>query len=460
VGPIAVIDLGELPSGQASHDAPARPWPRVRWALVALVSGLVLATVGGGVPAPRPLPMALLDVPTMSRVQAIEDRVFVIDSLQPGERTDDRMIAAYRLMGLQPLWRVDVPVSGEVAAITLVRDTLVLAGDPGTANAQPDGPAAVEPPDSVGLDVATGAVRWRARGFFEAITGSGRLLLTSPPANSASAPAGPQPSGASIAVHVVEAETGRVVASYTRPADALTFHRYEGEPRYEGERLTLLGALLPSGHVELRDPDTGRILRSGQIGPATGTDGLRYAETVGDLLMVRDGTRVTAYGLDRLDRRWTITLEAGQDGGVIWCGDVLCLYGGNSQGISALEPQTGRVKWSNPSWPSVLPVGERLIAVESDPQRDGQRLAVIDPETGHELRDLGEWQALHWNTPGGPVLGLRYDFTRAVVARLDAEPGPQILAVVHDVTRECWTNPPMLACRRTDNRLGIWVLPD
>jgi outer membrane protein assembly factor BamB len=225
--------------------------------------------------------------------------------------------------------------------------------------------------------------------------------------------------------------------------------------------VTLLGLLLATGRVELRDPDTGRILRSGQIDGSAGTGGTdRYAEIVGDLLMTRMGSRLTAYDLDRLDRRWTINLQPGQDGWVAGCGRLLCLHGQSWQGISVLDPQTGRVKWSDPRWSDLLTVGEHLVAMEPDPQQDTRRLTVIDPETGHGRRDLGEWQALDWNQSAGSAIGVRFEFTRAVVARLDPERGPQVLGVLHGVSRVCWVNAPTLLCRRSDNRLGVWRLPD
>lgn len=447
---IAVIDLGEV-AGRVLGDPPARPWPHRRWALVALALGLALLTVGGSAPWPRPLPMAVLDAPAFATAHAVGDRLFVADPPGPG----DRSIAGYRLMDLEPLWRVDLPIGGQTIGLIPAGDTLVLIGEPETTAVQPDGQVTGESPDIVGLDAATGATRWRDRGFVEGLTPGGRLLVMSVRAAGpgAGAAAGEQPGGA-LTLRALAADTGEVVWSQEGPPGTLA-------TRSDGRSLTLLAVLGPAGGVELRDPDSGQIVRSGQLEGATGIVGKDwYAEIDGDFLMVREASRVTAYGLDRLDRRLTIALRSGQDGGVSWCGQFLCRHGQEGQGVSLLEPQTGRVKWSNPRWSSVLPVGERLMAVESDPQRDGQRLAVIDPETGHELRDLGEWQALDWNTPGGRVLGFRYDFTRAVVARLDAEPGPQILGVLHDVTRECWMNPPMLLCQRTDSRLGVWRLPD
>ncbi|HEX7745711.1 MAG TPA: PQQ-binding-like beta-propeller repeat protein [Micromonosporaceae bacterium] len=441
---IAVIDLGEVSAGQVLDDPPARGWPHRRWALVAVALGLVLGTAGGSAPVPRPLPMAVVDAPSdLITVHVVGDRIFVADAPGPGERS----IAGYRLMDLEPLWRVDLPIGGQTTGLALAGDTLVLIGEP-QAIGQPDGQLAVEP-DIVGLDAATGATRWRHRGFVEGPTPGGRLLVSVRPAG----PGGDPPPGELMTVRALSADTGDVVWSYDAPAGALMANHYDGP------RVALLGVLLPTGRFELRDADTGQILRSGQIDVAAATAGPEhYVEIVGDFLVVRETSRVAVYGLDRLDLRWTIPVRPGQDGAVSWCGQLLCLNSQNWQGISALDPQTGRIKWSQPRWSTVQPAGEHLVAVESDPQRDGQHVVVIDPETGHARRDLGAWQGLDWTADS--ITGMRFDRTEALVARLDPARGVRVLGVLHDVSRDCWITASMLLCRRTDNKIGVWRLPE
>jgi outer membrane protein assembly factor BamB len=448
---ITVIDLGEIAAGRVLDDRPARPMPDRRWVLVALALGLALVTLGGSAPWPRPLPMAVLDAPAFATAHAVGDRLFVADPPGPG----DRSIAGYRLMDLEPLWRVDLPIGGQATGLVPAGDALVLIGEPETTALQPDGQVTGESPDVVGLDAATGATRWRDRGFVEGSTPGGRLLVSVRAAGAGRGVPASAPGGGPLTIRALSTDTGDVVWSYDGSAGAVL------ASRYDGRNVSLLAVLLPTGLVELRDADTGQIVRSGQIGvpPRAGGNDW-YAEIVGDFLMVREASRVTAYGLDRLDRRWTIALRPGQDGWVSWCGPLLCLHGQNSQGISALDPQTGRVKWSDSRWSAVLPAGQHLVAMEDDSQRNGLHLAVIDPETGHARRDLGNWQAVDWSVVADSILVMQYDGTRALVARLEPARGVKVVGVLDDVTRDCRLNAPVLICPRTDSRLGIWRLPD
>ncbi|HEX2774676.1 MAG TPA: PQQ-binding-like beta-propeller repeat protein [Micromonosporaceae bacterium] len=445
---IAVIELGEIPVGQVVDEPPARPWPHRRWALMALAIGLALVTVAGSAPAARPLPMVVLDVSTDSAVLATTDRVFVVDQdrVETG-RGRDRYVTAYRLMNLEQLWRVDLPVDGVAVGPLASADTIVVSrldfatppdGQPGSG------------PETAALDAATGAVLWRHEGSAEAWTSAGHLLM--------SFPAGPAADGESgryrHILRAVSSHTGDVLWSAEVPAGALWTHRYDGD------RVALLALILPGGRIELRDPNTGTLVRAGQIAaPSPGHPAELSAEIVGDLLLVRERAAVAAYPLDRLDLRWRLPLQDGDNSWPTSCDDALCFIDERG-GLRNVDPQTGRVRWSDRRWMNVLgTVDGSLLVGEHDPRTDGVRVVALDPDTGQVRHDLGTWDGLDRNGQDEWLIGYQFNLTRALVSRVDPARGAWVLGVLHDVSRSCRVQQPMLLCRRTDNTVGVWRLP-
>lgn len=457
---IAVIDLGEVPAGHRSDDVPARPRTHHRWAVAALTLGMALSTAGASGPLPRPLPMVILNAPGDVRVSVDGDTLFVVQpfALSQG-RGEGRYVAAYRLMDLTQLWRVELPLGGDVAGLTTVGGVLVLTGEPvgaGTPTVPADedtgeGSDALVGRDAVGLDVATGKLLWRHKGSVEGSTPGGRLILAAE-RRGGGVPANPGPGGGGQTLRAV-ASTGKVVWSYTPPPGAQRSYRFDGPAA------TLLAVVLPGGDVELRDTDTGELLRSRQIGPQPKDRAIRrYLEVVGDLLLVRDEAEVVAYGLDRLDLRWRLPLEPGQDGWFTSCGGgALCVMH-QGQRLTVIDPGTGRVRWSDPRWTEGFAWGGRLMATDYDPLHGDRTVAVVDPYSGRVQRDLGTWHALEF--AGGSVVGLRFVFTHTLVAFLDPVRGPRVVGVVPDVIGpSCVAQRGFLWCRRTDNTLGVWRLP-
>ncbi|MEU5940895.1 hypothetical protein ABZ807_17265 [Micromonospora sp. NPDC047548] len=96
--------------------------------------------------------------------------------------------------------------------------------------------------------------------------------------------------------------------------------------------------------VELRDPDSGRLLRTMALPPPAADQPWR-TQFVGDLLLIRDGGRmVTAYAVGSLSRRWSRPLDPTEEPGLFRCGDFVCLQE-ESGGLGVLDPMTGRTRW-------------------------------------------------------------------------------------------------------------------
>jgi outer membrane protein assembly factor BamB len=456
VGVIAVIELGEVPTGRVvEDDRPARPRLRRRWPSAALVLAVSLSTAVAGDTVPGPLPSAVVDVPGDVRILIAGNRLFVVQpfALSQG-RSDGRYVAAFHLMDLEQLWRVDLPPGGDVYTLTTVDGTLALTGEPPppAPGGKMSGASGRSVTQTVGLDMGTGALLWRHEGFVEAETVGGRLILSTEFGRPGSVPAGVAPGGAGMALRAVSGG-GDVVWSYTPPSGALRSYHYSGDA------VRRLVVILPDGRVELRDTDSGKLLTSRRIGPLRWDEpaGPPYVEVVGDLLLVRMGSHVQAYGLDQLDLRWQLPFEAGRGGWFTACGDAICVIHGEG-GLRVLDRGTGQARWSDPRWTWGFASGRWLMVTDSDPRHELQTLAVVDPSSGQVRRDLGRWNA--FDVADGSIVALRFDGTRVLVAQLDPADGARMIGAVQDVIApSCHVRLPSLWCRRSDNTLGVWRLP-
>lgn len=450
VAVIAVIDLGEVPTGRvAGVDPPVRP--RRRWLAAAVVLATALSTTIAAAPSSGPLPVAVVDVPGDVRVFVDSDLLFVIQpfALSQG-REDGRYVAAFHLMDLHQLWRVELPLGGDVTGITTVDNALAVTGEPPLSTS--DGEIADNTVQTVGLDMATGALLWRYQGFVEAQTISGRLILSTQFGGPGAVPADAGPGGAGRAVRAVSGN-GAVVWSYAPPPGALRSYQYAREA------VRLLVVVLADGRVELRDTETGKLVTSRLVGPLPpDEDAGRYVEVVGDLLMVRVGSEVLAYGLDGLHLRWRRPFQIGRDGWFTACGEAICgAQEGN--GLRVLDPSTGELRWSDPRWTRGFGSGNWFLVTDAGARRDLQAIAVVDPNSGRVMRELGRWHM--YDNAGGSIVALRFDRTRVLVAQVDPARGARVVGALTDVVAaSCLVRLSWLWCRRTDNMLAVWRLPD
>ncbi|MFG1951268.1 PQQ-binding-like beta-propeller repeat protein [Micromonospora sp. NPDC048830] len=439
---MTLIDLGEL-RGDAEPEPPARP-PRAvgRPLRVALAGALALLTLAASAAVVRP-PSTVLP----GRVGAVEvavtpDRVYVAE--REGPESGGREVAAYATPTragepLRLLWRVSLPGAGGLFGLA-ERDGVVFV------NVDLD----TDHPQTILVDAKTGGRLSRHPGSGAPTVGGGLLLL----GNSTLGAPGLQ---------LVDLASGRVRWSLPQSLVTFNYHR-RGELV---DRVVVTSDLLPGadrdGRIEVRDVVSGAVLAARDLkGRERPT--YRQVNLAGELLLVTEGEPgggavVTAYGLAALDRRWERRLaEFGQ---AEQCGALLCVSAPRRGEVSALDPATGRTRWSNPRWPWFLVArGDRLLVGAVDQRPTGGGFAVLDAATGRQLGELGRWQLTFARDPDAPLFGVRR--TREgdlLVAELDlARAEARVLDVLPDATGECVVAGRSAVCRRVGGAFGWWRL--
>ncbi|MET7749436.1 PQQ-binding-like beta-propeller repeat protein [Micromonospora sp. NPDC005367] len=427
-----VIDLGELRHGAEPEEPLPRP-PRaagrpLRGALVLL---LLLATLVSGVPLPR---REVLSLPAALGSEALiaGDLYLVVEPT--GSDGSQRRLDAYRLPGGERIWQVPLPVRGRYWGMSLRDGMLLVAGYEATEG---DPPGTV----TIALDPATGESRWQQPGSPLPVSGGGLLLET-----------GDVERGGTL--RVVDSCCGRVRWRADTPTGYLTF-------RFNGSGVDRLVHSTADGRVVVRDASTGVVLAEADLwNSADGrepTEGLEMgAQVVGDLLVTLGGgsTTVTAYGLDRLDRRWRTELDGAAYSSE--CGPVLC-FQGRSGDLRAVDPATGRQLWTGAGWIAISTGAGLVVAVGNDSRAE---LAVLDPVTGAVRGQLGRWDLVTPADAGGPIIGVRpRPGGGLLVAELDLAAGAaRPLDVLPDASGNCQSIGYQLACRKPAGGFGLWRL--
>ncbi|SIN39650.1 PQQ-binding-like beta-propeller repeat protein [Micromonospora cremea] len=424
------IDLGEL-----RHEPEPAPLPRpprangrpLRCALVLLFVLVTLAAAAA--PPPR---RAVVTLPAMlgADVMDLGDLFLVIDPITP--QTPQRRLAAFRLPGGEPVWKVPLPAEGRYWGVASAAGMLLVTGH----EIGPDRQGTL----TVVLDRATGAYRWQQPGSPVQLA-DGNLLFQSGGEN--------EP----VSLRAVDPCCGTLRWQLPTTSD---YTIYGGTGR--GVERVVVNQV--DGPVEVRDATTGAVLARADLRPPGGGP-FGSVQVVNDLLLIvgEAPVAVTAYGLDRLDRRWSSTAD--RIDFVSDCGPVLCLQT-RSNGLRAVDPATGRELWSSERWGWVWPFDGRLMATTLSSAGPGaEQLVVLDPPTGRVLAELGRWE-LAGSDPGGPMIGLRrYPGGGLLVAELNVRAGTvRTLDVLSDANGECQASPGRLLCRRVDGSYGLWQLPD
>ncbi|MFI0796499.1 PQQ-binding-like beta-propeller repeat protein [Micromonospora rubida] len=427
---MTVIDLGEL-RGDVVPDPPPRPPLAVGRPLrVALAGAVALLTLASSAPVVRPAPAVVAGRPGAD-IRVAGGRLYVADPETSSGGT--REVTAYATPAgaggaLRPLWRASAPGGEGWFQVQEHGGFVLITGGAGGGA------------ETAALDAATGRQRWRQPGSPVPTVGGGLLLLM-------------QGDETTAALRGVDLQSGRL--RWSAPVDqGRMAHHYRGA---EVDQVVLIPE---SGRIEVRDAGSGAVVLTGDSRPA-GYQGVGLA---GDLLMVTaangvaGGHRVTAYGLDALDRRWELELSPNEY--LTECGDLLCV-GGREAGLSALDPATHRPRWVNPRWQWVFTArGDRLL-VAASARVGGTELAVLDAATGRTVAELGDWEPVSNQGPDEPLFGTRR--TREgglLVAELDpARAVARWLDVLPDVMGECLSSGRDLLCRRQSGAYGWWRLP-
>ncbi|MFI6232975.1 PQQ-binding-like beta-propeller repeat protein [Micromonospora sp. NPDC050784] len=423
-----VIDLGEL-----WHDADPKPVPRpprahgrpLRCALVVLLALVTLTSAA--VSPPRRTPVTLA-AQRGSDVMVDGDLLLLMAPINTSTR--QARLSAYRLPDGEPVWQAPLSAEARYWGMTSLAGMLLATG----YEIGPEGRETL----TVALDRATGAYRWQQPGTVSKLA-DGNVLLRS---------------------------GGETLPSNLRAVDPCC-----GTVRWQLPPTTAEISIRDTGHgvdrlvfnqgnglVEVRDATTGAALaRAGMRPPGGAPLGI---ELIDDLLLAIDrgsGT-INAYGLDRLDRRWT--RRSGPIEFALDCGPVLCLRTGGNE-LQALDPATGDVRWRSDRWLWGWPYEGRLMANISGfgPM---EQYIVLDALTGRQLADLGKWE-LYQLGVGGRLIGIRrHPDGGVLVGALDIGAGEvHIVDVLRDATGECQAITGYLVCSAAAaNSYQLWKLAD
>ncbi|MEJ3743571.1 PQQ-binding-like beta-propeller repeat protein [Actinomycetes bacterium KLBMP 9797] len=414
-----VIDLGEVRQVPEAAVPPTGPSlsPGMRRGLAALGAVVALVAAGGAAPVRGHL-REVIAMTDATHAFVGGDAVYVA-----GADT----IARHEIPSGAEKWRVSVPASGRQGG-AFAFGGMVLVTVEGSES------------ETIALDGETGERRWRRPGS-PSPTGDDRVLLSHQ-----------RPGEITVRYAMVDVGTG--VARWTL-TDLAGDHVY-----YDDKRFVRWS---PTGRIEVRDLGTGQVLATGAVPPpdvdtAQSPAGSGLALAGGMMLVARQRggqAMADAYDLERFTRRWTAVLDMSFEYPTL-CGDLLCVndFSGDG-GVRALDPDTGRVRWTNDQTGWIERIGPVLLSY-GDPEQPPP-VRVLDPANGHLRADLGRWKIGWPIADDGRVIATREDAERNTwIAELDLFGGAvRILGVARD-TYNCDAGEWMVICQRAGGAIGIW----
>ncbi|SBT38464.1 outer membrane protein assembly factor BamB family protein [Micromonospora narathiwatensis] len=422
-----MIELGELRHGDEPEPPPQPRRPPTASARLAALCCAVLLTLAGAAPVPDQPSGVSVPAPRNANFLVLADRLVTAGgpgTADPG----DRLVSGYRLPDGAPVWRFSLPVGDELFGLWTVADLVLVASNPAGF------PGDVR---TVALDPRTGATRWRQPGH-PTPTQAGGVIFDSPGTD-----------GTGV-LRAVDPATGKLRWSLPLAGKGPMYG-------YGSRGVTALVLVGGDGLVEVYDVDSGALRRAGRLPPAVDR-AYRLTHVLGDLLLVGDASgTAAAYGLDRLDRRWTLPWQPAGDTWFTDCAEVVCLSG-RSAGLRAYDAATGRPRWHADRWRDAIPVDGRLLVAPDDWRAED--LAVLDAGTGRTLARLGRWRLADFVPNRSRPLGSRpVSGGRTLVAELDVPAGQvRMLAVLPGFWSECATAAAVLVCKQPAGGLVIWPL--
>jgi len=379
-------------------------------------------------------PVRTVHLGTGAAYQIVGDSLYVTEA-QPA---NDRLVA-YPLPSGPPRWSVPLPILSGDVELAQIDDLLLVS-------VVVSGPVESH---TTAVDRATGAVRWESQLPVAALDlVRHRVLLGQSPHPEAVDLA---PSGD---LEAVAAATGARVWNHHRQAGCL------GDlPRRIDKPGTGLGVLCADGTLSVVDLDSGRV-RATAATLAT-APGLRFGSDVivlPDQVLVdypaRARTVVASFDMAHLRPQWTVELEP-TNYGVAGCGAQLCMF--SFRGLLALDLASGTVSWRLSPADRAVALVTSYLAVTS---LSGDRLRMVDTETGSTVLDLGGWRVASYLV-GPPVLYHREPGThRMWVGTLTvAPPGVRVLGAVPNPDSDysvCDRTERYLACRTVRDAVQVW----
>ncbi|MFE9691184.1 PQQ-binding-like beta-propeller repeat protein [Micromonospora sp. NPDC005806] len=421
-----VIELGEMPHDEKAEPLPGPrrpPGPTVR---VAALCGAALLTLAGAAPVAHRPPGVPVPAPQGASFAIVAGRLVVADG--PGTvGRDGRVVTGHRLPGGESLWQFVLPAGDHVLGLSSVADVLLVTTSPAGAGDT----------ISTALDPASGTVRWRQAGY-PVPTESGGVLFEMPRADGTGT------------IRSVDLASGAARWSLPLPGNGVAYRR--------GDRgVTEIVLVSADGRVAVHDAGSGTLRHAGRVPPAADRVSYRFTQVVADLLLVDGGPGVvTAYGLDRLDRRWTVPVPLRSAAWFTDCAGVLCLHD-ESGGARTFDPATGRQLWTDDRWLGVTPVDDRLLAAAPAIGLE-MELATLDPRTGRVLARFGRWRLGGADRSAPRQLGLRrLPDDRTLVVALDLPAGQvRFRAVLPGSGDDCMDAGTALVCLRPSGGMVLW----
>jgi outer membrane protein assembly factor BamB len=302
-------------------------------------------------------------------------------------------------------------------------------------------------PKTTAVDMATGTTRWARSGTVMTIPGSPVLLGVSGVRTIATA--GRRIEGP---VESVDPVSGDALWRVNVPSTAVLMS--VPGPAGSPPRMLLVH---DDRTMTVHDLTTGRLLASAPLQAADyGPDNPAVS---GGLIVLRHSAGwesvISAYDPATLALRWRRPAGGAYEAQA--CGPLTCLVG--PDGVQAVDPADGAIRWWQPSWRSVQPHGDLLLAYAS-PGGISDPVGIVDPQTGHVLVDLHGWRPLTGVGDDDEVLATRVVEAGARTIVAVARPGdaqPRLLADLPAGTGDCQSVPERLICRSASGELVVWA---
>ncbi|WP_433791645.1 PQQ-binding-like beta-propeller repeat protein [Actinoplanes sp. CA-252034] len=424
-GPL-VIDLGYDRGEPITYGRPGRH-SLPSWLVPVMVATMVLFAATASGPPPPPLLAALTRVEIGSG-----DPYLVTGTGQLVVQSAGRLIS-YDLATGAPQWQVrrQVPVYRLRSG-----DGLLLLRPWGAGNTEPG---------TTAVSLTTGVEQWHNPRSVVSFEGTG-LVLSVEGVRSQSSGTGRR---VERAVEAIDPATGRIRWSVQVPSTAVVL----SVPAPAGDTARML-MVRDDLVAQLYDGRSGALIAERTV-PAANYDPDNPL-IVGGVILLRhpgpSGIEVSAFDPATLRPLWT--QPVGNTREVRPCGPLACLIG--LDGVRAVDPPTGDVRWRRPGWRSIERIGGGLIAYADGPSSP---TALVDPATGRVLVDLTGWRPLDGASTGGELLVTREAGAdpRTMVAVVDPRLSrPRVLAELPAGTGECQSAPERLICRSMYGELVVW----
>jgi outer membrane protein assembly factor BamB len=437
---MALIEL-DVSQPWRPPDTPRPVRPVRRWLAVAVVGLLALALLVAAEPPSSFEPRLVVEGTGVQWFLTTSNSIFVLHQPNQG-RTE---LAAYRLSDGAQLW--SRPFAVATGLLYADQRSVVLS-------------AAYGERTIVGLDPATGDVRWRRSGF-----DPGRSTDKVVVVEQADAPLDvrdPQPQA--LAGDYDDPDQRRLVGLDPATGEQRwsfrtlprASHAYLGgpdDPDMSDENL--LVELTQQGALRLYDLDTGALRSEVQLSEGAQIAGFNL---VGGLLLAVQGraSRLTAYDLESGRLVWN--RAAVGDGFLHNCGAILCLVRDTS--IAGVEWSTGRQLWQLDGYVAVQQLDREQLLATTTHEYD-RNAAVVNAVSGRITGYLPDWIVLTTTPSADVVVWLPNPDGGALIGLLRRK-SDQITVFGHTgdwyVGPQCSVSGDFLACR-SPTRLSVWPIP-